>query len=260
MFSVALQKRLNLRKEELLFPDEIRLSESDLLFVRTIAHRLLDNEPFQYIIGETEFCGLMLQCDSRALIPRPETEELAAWIASESGNKNPGPEMIDYCSGTGCIALALKNYLPHAFVTGFELSEGALVLSRENAKQTGLDVCFEQADVLHFPEQLIAPASVDCIVSNPPYIPEKDKSAMHANVLEFEPHLALFVPDEDSLLFYRKIAGLAQKQLKPGGMLFFEIHEKLSGEVEELLRLSGFSAIETKEDLQGRKRMVKAVK
>lgn len=260
MFSVALQKRLNLSKEELLFPNEIRLSESDLLFVRTIAHRLLDNEPFQYIIGETEFCGLLLQCDSRALIPRPETEELVSWVVDAFKDKTQSPEIIDYCSGSGCIALALKNYLPHARVSGYDFSDEAIALSRENVHQTGLDVRFEQADALHFPEHRVTASSVDCIVSNPPYIPEKDKSAMHANVLEFEPHLALFVSDEDPLIFYRKIAKLAQNQLKPGGKLFFEIHENLSAEVQELLHTSGFSGIEIQEDLQGKKRMIKAVK
>lgn len=260
MFSVALQKRLNLSKEELLFPSEIRLSESDLLFVRTIAHRLLNNEPFQYIIGETEFCGLILQCDSRALIPRPETEELVAWVVNEFKDKTQGPEIIDYCSGSGCIALALKSYLPNAGVRGYDLSDEAISLSRENAHQTGLDVRFEEADALHFPERKITASSVDCIVSNPPYVPEKDKSVMHPNVVEFEPHLALFVPDKDPMVFYRKIAELAQHQLKPGGKLFFEIHENLSGEVEELLHVRGFSAVETREDLQGKKRMVKAVK
>ncbi|MCE3297323.1 MAG: SAM-dependent methyltransferase [Crocinitomicaceae bacterium] len=260
MFSEALQKRLGLGKEELLFPDEIRLSESDLLFVRTIAHRLLDNEPFQYIIGESEFCGLPISCDPRALIPRPETEELVSWIREEFRDKTQKLQFVDYCSGSGCIALALKNYFPLAEVTGFDLSEGAVALSRENAQRNALEVTFELADVLNFPPQAISTATLDCIVSNPPYIPEKDKSGMHANVLEFEPHLALFVSNDDPLIFYRKIAELAQNQLKPGGKLFFEIHEDLSSEAESLLNTFNFTGVEIKEDLQGKKRMVKAVK
>lgn len=259
MFSIALEKRLGIPGSEILLRGDDRLSESDLLFMRSIAHRLLENEPFQYIIGETEFCGLTLDCDKRALIPRPETEELVAWIAG-SFPREEALSMADFCSGSGCIALALKSYFPKAYIRAYELSEEALALSRQNAARNHLDVSFVQADILNFPGELIADGSLDLIVSNPPYIPEKDKGKMQANVLTFEPHMALFVSDHDPLSFYRKIAGIAAHKLKKGGQLFFEMHEDLAQEVRQLLVASGFDTVEWKEDLQGKKRMIKALK
>lgn len=258
MFNLALEERLQMSREELLLNRDQRLSESDLLHIRSIAHRLLDNEPFQYIMGETEFYGLKIKCDKRALIPRPETEELVVWIAEEI--KNETPTLVDFCSGSGCIALALQKNFPQASITGIELSEDALNLSRKNAQLNQLPTTFVQGDVLHWDESLLEKDSLDVLVSNPPYIPEKDKAEMHENVLRFEPHLALFVSNDDPFIFYRKLAEIGQEKLKKGGELFFEIHEKYADGIQHLLTELNFHTIETREDLQGKTRMIRAQK
>jgi len=258
MFQALLQKRLSLSSQEILFIDEILLSESDLLYFRTIANRLLENEPFQYLLGETFFCDLILQCDQRALIPRPETEELVYWIKSIYKNQ-ANLKVLDLCTGSGCIALGIKQLLPQAKVVGIDVSKEAIELANENAKKTNLEVHFENRDLLkdwELPEL----NQYDCWVSNPPYIPEDEMQLMHANVLKFEPHLALFVPAQSPLLFYEKIATQAAEKMKSGAGLFFEIHEKYAANVSELLLSLGFKNIEIKKDLQGKERMIKATK
>ncbi|MFN5417049.1 MAG: peptide chain release factor N(5)-glutamine methyltransferase [Flavobacteriia bacterium] len=260
MFNRALEERLKLSKEELLFANDIRLSESDLLYVRTIAHRLLDNEPFQYILGNTEFYGLELNCDQRALIPRPETEELVDWINHTFINKSHDFQIVDFCTGSGCIALALKRIFLNAQVKATDVSIEALTLSAENASKNQLEIQLLQHDLLQENTDFIEDNSQDCIVSNPPYIPEKDKTEMSDNVLNFEPHIALFVSNENPLIFYQRIAEIAQQKLKSGGFLFFEIHENLAEETKQLLLKLNFHNIEIKQDLQGKNRMLKTVK
>ncbi len=260
MFNASLEKRLSLSPEELLFSNDIRLSESDLLFVRTIAHRLLENEPFQYIIGETEFYGLKLKTDARALIPRPETEELVDWIKNSFEKLDEPLSILDFCTGSGCIALALNKIFLQASVSATDVSEQALDLAKENNQLNQLNVSFYQHDLLNEDVSFISDESLDCIVSNPPYIPEKDKLEMSENVLGFEPHLALFVSDENPLIFYQKIAEHALLKLKKGGLLFFEIHENLAEDTKNLLNQMKYHSIEIKKDLQGKDRMIKAVK
>jgi release factor glutamine methyltransferase len=258
MFDEIVMQRLQLSRTDLLLNKDLRLSESDLLHVRTIAHRLLEHEPFQYIIGETEFCGLSLKCDARALIPRPETEELVQWIQESFSEKNEKLNILDLCTGSGCIALALKSNFQNAIVSALDVSQEALNLANENAQITRLDVKFFEHDLLSSSTLDFPKHSFDCWVSNPPYIPNKDKELMHANVLNHEPHVALFVDDHDALIFYRKIATFAKDYLKESGLLFFEIHEDLASEVNNLLVELRFSNIEIKKDLQGKNRMVKA--
>lgn len=259
MFDEIVMQRLQLSRTDLLLNKDLRLSESDLLYVRTIAHRLLEHEPFQYIIGETEFCDLNLICDERALIPRPETEELVQWIQESFPEKNKALNLLDLCTGSGCIALALKSNFQHAVVSALDVSQEALDLSNENAQITQLEVNFFEHDLLSSSSLDFPKNSFDCWVSNPPYIPNKDKELMPANVLNFEPHLALFVDDHDTLIFYRKIATLAKDYLRVNGLLFFEIHEDLASEVSNLLAELHFLNIEVKKDLQGKSRMVKVV-
>lgn len=260
MFNASLEKRLSLSPQELLFSDEMRLSESDLLFVRTIAHRLLENEPFQYIIGETEFYGLKLKTDSRALIPRPETEELVDWIKNSFEKTGEKFSILDFCTGSGCIALALDKTFPNGTIYATDVSEQALDLAKENNRLNQLNVSFHQHDILNEDVSFISDESLDCIVSNPPYIPEKDKLQMSENVLAFEPHLALFVSNENPLVFYQKIAEQGQIKLKKGGLLFFEIHENLAKDTKNLLSQLKYHSIEIKQDLQGKDRMIKAIK
>lgn len=257
MFQLSLQKRLNLTASDLLLSDSLKMSESDLLFFRSIVKRLLNKEPFQYIHGETEFYGLRIKTDNRVLIPRPETEELVDWIVkSQYGDT---AKIADVCSGSGCIALALKNKLPEASVTGFDVSDGALDLSRKNALLNSLDVNFEKLDVLA--EGLpFEGSTLDLIVSNPPYVMNSERIGMQEHVLLHEPHLALFVGDELPLIFYDKIAFQAIQKLKPEGYLYFEINEKYGDGMIELLKKYDFWEIELKEDLQGKSRMIRGRK
>jgi release factor glutamine methyltransferase len=259
MLKLAVCERLNMSSADYLLSDPQLLSESDLLYFRSIVKRLQANEPFQYIIGHVEFYGLTLKTDKRALIPRPETEELVRWIVDDHSAQKE-LNVMDLCSGSGCIALAVKSELTKAKVIGADVSKDALNLARENAVSLDLDVEWFELDLLdptayaRFEE-----AAFDSWVSNPPYIPHADKTSMAANVLEHEPHLALFVEDTDPLLFYRVIAQQGKKCLKKGGRLYFEIHENLADAVAQLLQHENYLSVEVKKDLQGKNRMVKAV-
>lgn len=257
MFQEALMVRLNLTKSELILSDTLRLSESDLLYFRSIVKRLLNNEPYQYIVGSTIFYDLRIKCDARALIPRPETEELVDWIVKDAGEKKH-MRILDVCTGTGCIALALKSVFTESNIQATDISEDALNLAQLNATENDLQIELFQMDVLK--EQLPETMNYDIWVSNPPYIPEEDKEQMHPNVLAYEPHLALFVSNDDPLVFYRRIGEMGLMYLKNGGKLYFEIHEKQGHAVCDLLQTLGYRSVELRKDLQGRERMVGANK
>lgn len=258
MWTQIICKRMNWTPTELLLKQHERLSESDLLFVRSFVKGLLQQEPFQYLLGETSFFGLTILCDSRALIPRPETEELVDWVRSSV--KNP-TEILDLCTGSGCIALALKSIFPTANVSAIDLSKDALDLAQENARNLALTLQFYQQDVLkldvdfthEFPE-------FDVIISNPPYIPNQERVTMSAHVLQHEPEMALFVEDADPILFYKKILDFAELNLKSDGLLFFELHESYGQQVKSYAESKSFKEIEIREDLQGKARMMKAQK
>lgn len=253
-------KRLDISDIDFVTSSDIKLSESDLLHFNSILKRLKSEEPFQYILGETWFYDLNLKCDNRALIPRPETEELVDWIFKDCKNDLPN-SILDVCSGSGCISLALKSLFPEAIVTSLEYSSDACALINENQNRTGLSVEILEADALsESTYHKFQKSSFDVWVSNPPYIPEKDRGLMSKNVLEHEPDMALFVEDDDALIFYREIALKALQYLKEGGALYFEIHEDLSPEVVALLEGLGFVNIEVRKDLQNKDRMVKALK
>ena len=258
MWTQIICKRLNWSSSDLLLNQNERLSESDLLYVRSFVKGLLANEPFQYLIGETEFYGLTILCDSRALIPRPETEELVQWVIESS--KDP-KRMIDLCSGTGCISLALKSRFPNAHVQAIDFSVDALKLSEGNAKNLQLNIEIIQENVLDFSIEFIAnDVHYDVIVSNPPYIPNREKTSLSKHVIEHEPSMALFVDDSDPIIFYKEIIKFAEKKLQNGGLLFFELHESYGNEVLEFIQLFGFEEIEIRQDLQGKSRMMKAQK
>jgi release factor glutamine methyltransferase len=253
MWLVLLEKRFGWSQAEQMLQMETRVSESDLLYFRSAVKRLKAQEPFQYIVADTLFAGLVLKTDKRALIPRPETEELVALVA------NLGVEfkaIIDLCTGSGCIALALKKKFPNAVVHGLDLSADAIALAKENALQTKLDVEFDVADVLNWNSQQL----FDLIVSNPPYIPSQEKELMQANVLDFEPHIALFVPDNDPVLFYRRMIQIAQESLLPEAYLALEIHENFALETKALFDGSHFKNVQIHRDLQGKQRMILAQK
>ena len=255
----SIKKRLKISDAELILQKEIRFSESDLLFFRAIVKRLQNQEPFQYILGETVFYDLFIRCDERALIPRPETEELVDWII-HSVDKTQNLNVLDVCTGTGCIALALKNNLKLSAISASDISLEAIALAKKNAMLLGLDVNFLQDNALVNDSDFFESNSLDVIVSNPPYIPLKDKEEMEKNVLDFEPHLALFVSDDAPLVFYKAITEKAQRLLKSNGFLFFELHENYAQETKMLVDSLGFDEVEIKQDLQGKNRMLKAKK
>jgi len=245
--------RFNWNPSDFILNTTFRLSESDLLFIRSYVHRLKNNEPFQHIHGTTTFFGLELKCDKRALIPRPETEELVAW-AVEFG---PYKTIVDLCTGSGCIALGLKSKFSESYITGLDISADALSLARENSKLTNLDVEFNHADVLNINGDLLD-KKWGCIISNPPYIPTNERESIAENVLNFEPEISLFVENENPIIFYEAIVKYANSNLSENGFLFFEIHPEFSAEISDLLNLKGFINIELRKDLQGKNRMIKA--
>jgi release factor glutamine methyltransferase len=258
MWTQLICKRMNWSSSDLLLNQGERLSESDLLYVRSFVKGLMNDVPFQYLVGETDFYGLNISCDSRALIPRPETEELVAWIIETNAHPK---RIIDCCTGTACIALALKATYPNASVQGLDYSKEALDLSAENAKKLKLDLELIHEDALHFSERFLSEVNeYDIIVSNPPYIPEQEKSTMSAHVLEHEPSMALFVDDQDPIVFYKELIKFADLKLVKGGFLFFELHELYGEEVKEYLQIFEFEKIEIRKDLQGKSRMLKAQK
>ena len=218
-----------------------------------VAEQLSAGRPVQYIIGKTEFCGEEFTVREGVLIPRPETEELVMW-AREVSKEFPSPRILDLCTGSGCIAIALKKLIPAATVTAIDLSAEALKIAQENATKLGADVRFLADDVLKGVPQL-GNEQFDIIVSNPPYIPISEREAMHINVTNFEPAMALFVEDSDPLIFYREIARIAKSRLTERGALLFEIHELLAEETLQMLQSEGFEA-ELRHDFLNKPRMI----
>jgi release factor glutamine methyltransferase len=233
---------------------------------KKILSRLQQHEPVQYLIGETHFFGLNLKVNSEVLIPRPETEELVQLILNTvSGQNSTNYKIIDMGTGSGCIAMALKDNLKCSDVYAVDISDKALKLAAHNAQLNGLDIHFRNHDILQkkplFKESheiQTTPLKFDIIVSNPPYVREKEKLEMQNNVLDYEPSLALFVPDEDPLIFYRALADFALQHLNKSGFLFFEINQYLGAKLKALLRNKGFKSIELTKDTNGNDRMIKA--
>ena len=221
--------------------------------LRGYAQKLLQHTPVQYVLNESWFCGLKFYVDENVLIPRPETEELVEWVISNCRFPIDTLSILDIGTGSGCIPISLKRRLRKADVTALDISEEALTVAKKNEAKLGAEVEFIQLDILDSAQWGVL-KTTDIIISNPPYIPENNKASMHPNVLEFEPHTALFVPDQDALLFYKAIIALAKTKLTAEGLLFFEIHEDLGREVTELLSNEGFTS--EMKDMQGKDRMV----
>lgn len=234
------------------------LSSDEERNLEEIITRLQNGEPVQYVLGEADFAGRTFHVEPGVLIPRPETAELCQWIEEEvsSLKADERKQILDICTGSGCIAITLGLNIPNSEVTGWDISEDALRIAQGNVEMLKAgNVRIEYQDALMLPK--VAEAA-DIIVSNPPYICEKEKADMEKNVLEHEPSIALFVPDEDPLKFYRAIAEYASSALKPEGALYFEINPIYEKETREMLEELGFKDIETKEDAFGKKRMMKA--
>lgn len=215
--------------------------------------KLREGSPIQYVLGEASFFGMTLSVTPATLIPRPETEELVEWVLSEQ-KPAAGKALLDIATGSACIALALKRHCPTAFVSAFDISEEALSVAAQNARNLGLDVRFFRADLR---EEKNYACQWDVIVSNPPYIPLSEKTDMDQNVVGYEPHTALFVPDEDPLLFYRHIARFATIHLKPGGSLYLELHYRYADDCRALFEEAGFRQILLKNDISGKQRMLR---
>jgi release factor glutamine methyltransferase len=258
----------HLTRVEVALQPNFELSDTEIEKWNSILVQLQQDKPIQYITGEAWFYGLRFEVNENTLIPRPETEELVEWILNSPITQNPSPiNILDIGTGTGCIPIALKANLSQANVTAIDVSKKALEVAKRNAESNKVEINFIQANILDVEDLLILttpnsqlPASIDIIVSNPPYVRNIEKLEIKKNVLNYEPHLALFVEDTDALLFYRKIAQLALKSLSPKGLLFFEINQYLGKETVELLQNLGFKNIELKKDIFGNDRMVKSEK
>ncbi|QIE60704.1 peptide chain release factor N(5)-glutamine methyltransferase [Rasiella rasia] len=214
--------------------------------------RLQNYEPIQYIIGDTEFFGLPFKVTPATLIPRPETEELVQWILSDF--ENVAPSILDIGTGSGCIAISLAKNLENAAVSAVDISEEALHIAKQNALDNEVSVNFYQADILALNT---LPHTYDCIVSNPPYVRALEKEFMQPNVLKHEPESALFVSNDNPLVFYTKIARLAEAHLSVNGTLYFEINEYLGKEMQDMLKAEGFAEIELRKDIFGKDRMLR---
>ena len=234
------------------------LSESELLLFHQALKRLSKNEPVQHITGKVEFYSLPFKVNKHALIPRPETEELVDLVIKEcSGSET----ILDIGTGTGCIPISLKKQLKNTIVYGVDVSAGALAIATDNAALNSTEVTFVKEDVLQMSSiENSIKKEFDVIISNPPYITNSEKRLMNENVLTFEPHIALFIDDDDPLLFYDKIGHLAYDNLSSGGKLYFEINEHYGNQTMKLLKSIGFSDIRILKDLQNKDRIVSAIR
>ncbi len=259
----------NLKRIDVALNPDFEISDAAIEKWNAILAQLQQEKPIQYITREAWFYGLRFEVNENTLIPRPETEELVEWIieSQKSKVKSQKFEILDIGTGTGCIPISLKANLPHVNVSAIDVSEKALEVARRNAVSNKVEINFIQTNILEVEDlsqlqtpNFQLPTSFDIIVSNPPYVRNLEKQEIKKNVLDYEPHLALFVEDTDALLFYRKIAQLALKNLAPNGLLFFEINQYLGKETVELLENLGFKNIELKKDIYGNDRMVKSTR
>lgn len=251
---IILQEEFGLTLSDVYSGKDIQISEEQNRNLKNIIERLQNYEPLQYVLGVADFCGLRFDVNPDVLIPRPETAELLEMIFAHFSSSPM--DILDIGSGSGCIAITLSHRWPNSCVVSWDVSEKALQVARSNNQKLGTNVRFEQHDVLQ--EENGAHAKFDLIVSNPPYIKEKERKEMEANVLNWEPELALFVPNEDPLLFYRTIIQKSVRLLNPQGWLFFEINREHGEEIVSLLGKYGFSQIELAKDFSGNDRFIKA--
>ena len=262
LIMILLEHYFGIDRVKIAMDPELRLSESELLTLHFAVKELLKNKPVQYILGETEFCGMRFFVDENVLIPRPETEELVNKLVSCSVNQlhSPSFRILDIGTGSGCIAISLAKLLKNSVVTAVDISEKALEVAKKNAETNGVNVNFIKDDILNPKSPELLDNQFDIIVSNPPYVCESEKTEMRANVLDYEPSSALFVSDTDPLIFYRKILEFAQKNLKPDGEIWFEINEKLGTEMKNLCLVKGFEKVEIIKDFRERDRILRITK
>ena len=257
-FFILMEEKLNLQRIDTVLKPNFSIPERTLTDLKNILVKLQKEEPIQYILGNTEFYGLPFFVDNNTLIPRSETEELVAWILEEAAsfqsNKQIKLSILDIGTGTGCIPISIAKNLPKAKISAIDISSEALIVAKQNALLNKVEVDFIEIDILKTKK---ISQKFDIIVSNPPYVRELEKAEIKNNVLKNEPHLALFVTNEDPLIFYEKIADFAKHQLSKSGLLFFEINQYLGKETSALLHKKGFKNIELRKDLFGNDRMIK---
>lgn len=254
LFFLCVEDILSLRKSQVLMNMTKELNAGESTRFQDILSALLTGKPIQYVLGVAWFYGSRFEVNQDVLIPRPETEELVKLIIES--NTSPDARVLDIGTGSGCIAISLKKNIPAAEVYAWDISEGALRVARRNADLNQVKVSFRHVDILS--EIKSEDTIFDIIVSNPPYITSVERHEMHENVLRFEPSIALFVPDEQPLLFYKAIASYAKGHLMPKGRLFFEINRSYAADLNAMLLEEGFHAIQVHQDMQGNDRMISA--
>jgi release factor glutamine methyltransferase len=257
-FYLILESKHQLKRVDLALHPDLSFSEAEIGAWDAIVSQLENEIPIQYILGETSFYGLPFVVNINVLIPRPETEELVEWILFNNSNTSSlkNLSILDIGTGSGCIAIALAKHLPGARVFAVDVSEEALATAKKNAEMNEVAISFLHLNIL---ETENLHQQFDIIVSNPPYVRNLEKGSIQNNVLHHEPHLALFVEDDDALLFYRKITALAKINLNPNGELYFEINQYLSKEMVDLMENSGWDKVELRKDIYGNDRMIRAV-
>ena len=263
LIMILLEHYFDINRIKIAMNPELRLSESELLTLHFAVKELLKNRPVQYVIGETEFCGMRFFVDESVLIPRPETEELVKMVINNVGTRRATSvhcSILDIGTGSGCIAISIAKLLKGSVVTAVDISKKALEVAKKNAEANDVNVRFIMDDILNPKNLELIDNQYDIIVSNPPYVCESEKSEMRANVLDYEPSTALFVSDQDPLIFYRKILEFAKKALNPNGEIWFEINEKLGDDMKNLCFEKGCKNVEIIKDFRERDRILKATR
>lgn len=257
-FYLILEEKQQLRRVDLALNPDLVFSEEEIVFWNSILEQLKKEIPIQYLLMKTSFYGLDFEVNENVLIPRPETEELVEWIIADNSKiqRSNNLKILDIGTGSGCIAISLAKNIPNAQVYAIDVSEKALATAKRNAEINNVNVTFITQNILETED---LKQQFDIIVSNPPYVRNLEKEEIKKNVLENEPHLALFVEDNDVLIFYKKIAELSRKNLLPNGQLYFEINQYLGKEMIDLLEKENFKNIKLRKDIYGNDRMTKAV-
>ena len=268
-FFLLLEEYLGFRRVDIVLKSDFKITQETLNLLQSATKQLEQEVPLQYIIGKTEFYGLPFVVNKHVLIPRPETEELVAWVVSESSRfktfntsikqttETKQLKILDIGTGSGCIPISLKKQLPFAKISAIDISKEALTVAKKNAVLNNVDIHFILQDIL---KTVALDQHYDIIISNPPYVRESEKKELKNNVLKNEPHVALFVENDNPLIFYAKIAELAKKYLNKNGLLFFEINQYLGTETIDLVNKKGLKNIQLKKDMFGNDRIIVASK
>lgn len=254
-FYMLSEKAIGFTRVEIAINLDKELSDNEVFYFDGAIKRLGNQEPIQYIIGETEFFGMSFMVGKEVLIPRPETEELVDWIVKDQASKNTPITILDIGTGSGCIAISLAKNIPAAKVYALDVSEQAIEVAKSNAEKNKVVITFIHADILQTNDFF---QSFDIIVSNPPYVRMLEKQEMKPNVLNNEPSVALFVSDDNPLIFYERIADLAKRKLSEKGMLYFEINQYLGKETKKMIENKGFVSVSIRKDLYANDRMIRA--